>query len=70
MQYQTPSYESTVVSSFLPVPLTGAFGAAQVSTVNGAGALYECTSVIGVLRALPQPSQQQQLGEAAVEAAE
>jgi uncharacterized membrane protein YgcG len=53
--YDTPGYESSVVASFLPVPLCGAFGAAQVSTVGGAAALYERTSVIGVLRALPQP---------------
>lgn len=53
--YETPNYESGVVSSFLPVPLSGAFGAAQFSTVNGAAALYERTSVIGVWRALPQP---------------
>lgn len=45
-----------MVSSFLPVPLSGAFGAAQVSTVQGAGTLYEKTSVVGVLRVLPQPS--------------
>jgi hypothetical protein len=53
--YDTPNYESGVVSSFLPVPLSGAFGAAQFSTVNGAASLYERTSVIGVWRALPQP---------------
>lgn len=53
--YDTPGYESSVVASFLPVPLCGAFGAAQVSTAGGAAALYEGTSVIGVLRALPQP---------------
>lgn len=53
--YDTPGYESSVVASFLPVPLCGAFGAAQVSTVGGAATLYERTSVIGVLRALPQP---------------
>jgi len=54
--YKQPNYESTVVSSFLPVPIGGAFGAAQVSTVNGVGALYEQSTVIGVLRMLPQPS--------------
>ena len=50
--YQTPHYESSVVSSYIPVPLSGASGAAQVSTVNGAGALYERTSVVAVWRAL------------------
>jgi hypothetical protein len=53
--YETPHYEAGVVSSFLPVPLCGAAGTGQVSTVNGCGALYEQTSVVGVWRVLPQP---------------
>lgn len=56
-----------MVSSYLPVPLTGAFGAAQVSTVNGAGALYERTSVVAVLRALNCSSSDKQPAEPAAE---
>ncbi|KAF6251852.1 hypothetical protein COO60DRAFT_1556837 [Scenedesmus sp. NREL 46B-D3] len=60
MLYDSPSYESSVVSSYLPVPLAGVFGSAQVSTANGKAALYEFTSALAVLRPLVAVTQSQQ----------
>jgi small ligand-binding sensory domain FIST len=61
MLYDSPSYESSVVSSYLPVPLAGVFGSAQVSTANSKAALYELTSALAVLRPLVPEAQPQQV---------
>lgn len=53
--YDAPNYESSSLASFLPVPLAGMHGSAQVSTVNGKAGLYELTSAIAVVRPLAQP---------------
>lgn len=58
--YGSPSYESGLVGSYLPVPLAGVFGSAQVSTANGKAALYELTSALAVLRPLVPAAQPQQ----------
>lgn len=52
MLYGQPDVEASVVAGYLPVPLAGACGAAQLSTVNGAGGVYELSSVVGVVRSL------------------
>lgn len=54
--YDTPNYESGAVSKFLPVPLAGMFGSAQISSVNKKAALYELASAIGVVRPLTDGS--------------
>eukprot|EP00775_Hariotina_reticulata_P001178 gene1178-1515_t len=59
--YEAPSYESSMLFSYLPVPLSGMFGAAQISTANGKGGLYELTSAIAVLRPLHSQQPQQQV---------
>jgi small ligand-binding sensory domain FIST len=58
--YEAPSYESSMLASYLPVPLSGMFGAAQISTANGKGGLYELTSAVAVLRPLQGQSEPQQ----------
>jgi small ligand-binding sensory domain FIST len=63
MLYDSPSYESGKVSSFLPVPLAGVFGSAQVSTANSKAALYELTSALAVLRPLAPAPQTQELAK-------
>jgi hypothetical protein len=44
-----------VVATYLPQPLAGAAGCAQVSTVNGVGGVYELSTVVGVVRPLTAP---------------
>ncbi|KAG2489152.1 hypothetical protein HYH03_012378 [Edaphochlamys debaryana] len=43
--------ESSVISSYLPLPTGGMFGGAQIAPLPGATELVEYSSVIGVLRA-------------------
>lgn len=59
MMYETPSYESGMVSSYLAAPLAGMFGSAQISTANSKAALYELTCALAVLR----PAEGSKLGK-------
>lgn len=63
--YESPNYESGTVSKFLPAPLSGMFGSAQISTVNKKAALYELASTIGVVRPLPPRQKDEENVEAA-----